>query len=74
MLLPVVTCIFIIINTNNNDNNNNKYFIYTVKNRPAEYKKKTEGINLSAIIKYFNIKKKKKQQYIVKKRKDKYLQ
>ena len=29
------------------------------KNRPAEYKKKTEGINLSAIIKYFNIKKKK---------------
>ena len=28
------------------------------KNRPAEYKKKTEGINLSAIIKYFKIKKK----------------
>ena len=27
------------------------------KNRPAEYKK-TEGVNLSAIIKYFNIKKK----------------
>ena len=27
------------------------------KNRPAEYKK-TDGINLSAIIKYFKIKKK----------------
>ena len=27
------------------------------KNRPAEYKKKTDGINLSGIIKYFKIKK-----------------
>ena len=35
-----------------------KYFIYTAKNRSAEYEK-TAGINLCAVIKYFEIKKKK---------------
>ena len=40
------------------NNNNNKYFIYTAKNRSAEYEK-TAGMNLCAVIEYFKIKKKK---------------
>ena len=36
---------------------NNKYFIQTAKNRSDEYKK-TAGINLCPVIKYFKIKKK----------------
>ena len=39
--------------------NLNKYFIYTAKNRSAEYIK-SAGINLRAVIKYFKINKKKK--------------
>ena len=41
-----------------------KYFIYTAKDRSAEYKNKTAGINLFAVIKYFKIKKKKAERLI----------
>ena len=51
IIIIIITIIIIIIIINT-------LFILQ-KNRPTEYEK-TAGINLSAVIKYFNIKKKKK--------------